>query len=309
MPNVASNTSAWRGAKWGKFSEQDLSALKGNDDLVTQLAAKYSLEKAQAQRDVDALLKGRRDLTRAHMKPEIAVRGGLAFPLQDKFDVVGNGRPEWPRSTTAPWRNCFPPGARRSCFRLEAGGAGEPVGYGRFARAADAIRFAIEELPPELLPDACLEVDEEIFEREEVRRLYESDAYPLARRAATVSVREMSNDTSELKEIPMKFRPLHDRVVVKRIDAEAKSAGGIIIPDTAKEKPSQGGSQERDLWSKIIVQRAIPAIPGMGIGFGQSIDAGLPPRRRIDVKAVTASPGHLRRIARCGSMSRCGSHC
>jgi chaperonin GroES len=38
----------------------------------------------------------------------------------------------------------------------------------------------------------------------------------------------------------MKFRPLHDRVVVKRIDAEAKSAGGIIIPDTAKEKPSQG---------------------------------------------------------------------
>ena len=38
----------------------------------------------------------------------------------------------------------------------------------------------------------------------------------------------------------MKFRPLHDRVVVKRIDAEEKTAGGIIIPDTAKEKPSQG---------------------------------------------------------------------
>ena len=38
----------------------------------------------------------------------------------------------------------------------------------------------------------------------------------------------------------MKFRPLHDRVVVKRIDAEAKSAGGIIIPDTAKEKPMEG---------------------------------------------------------------------
>src|SRR5258706_13028820 len=38
----------------------------------------------------------------------------------------------------------------------------------------------------------------------------------------------------------MKFRPLHDRVVVKRIDAEAKSAGGIIIPVTAQEKPSQG---------------------------------------------------------------------
>ena len=38
----------------------------------------------------------------------------------------------------------------------------------------------------------------------------------------------------------MKFRPLHDRVVVRRIDAEAKTAGGIIIPDTAQEKPQQG---------------------------------------------------------------------
>ena len=38
----------------------------------------------------------------------------------------------------------------------------------------------------------------------------------------------------------LKFRPLHDRVVVKRIDAEEKSAGGIIIPDTAKEKPQEG---------------------------------------------------------------------
>jgi chaperonin GroES len=38
----------------------------------------------------------------------------------------------------------------------------------------------------------------------------------------------------------LKFRPLHDRVVVKRIDAEEKSSGGIIIPDSVKEKPSQG---------------------------------------------------------------------
>jgi chaperonin GroES len=38
----------------------------------------------------------------------------------------------------------------------------------------------------------------------------------------------------------MKFRPLHDRVVVKRLDAEEKTVGGIIIPDTAKEKPMQG---------------------------------------------------------------------
>jgi hypothetical protein len=61
----------------------------------------------------------------------------------------------------------------------------EPVGYGRFARAADAIRFAIEELPPGLLPDACLEVDEEIFDCAGILRLYESTEYPLARRATT----------------------------------------------------------------------------------------------------------------------------
>jgi chaperonin GroES len=55
----------------------------------------------------------------------------------------------------------------------------------------------------------------------------------------------------------MKFRPLHDRVVVKRIDAEEKSAGGIIIPDTAKEKPSQGeviaiGPGGRDEAGKLV---------------------------------------------------------
>lgn len=61
----------------------------------------------------------------------------------------------------------------------------EPAGYGRFARAADAIRFAIEELSPGLLPDACLEVDEEIFDCAGIRRLYESNEYPLARRATT----------------------------------------------------------------------------------------------------------------------------
>src|SRR5918911_2964744 len=38
----------------------------------------------------------------------------------------------------------------------------------------------------------------------------------------------------------MKFRPLHDRVVVRRVEAEERTAGGIIIPDTAKEKPQQG---------------------------------------------------------------------
>ena len=55
----------------------------------------------------------------------------------------------------------------------------------------------------------------------------------------------------------MKFRPLHDRVVVKRVDAEEKTAGGIIIPDSAKEKPSQGeivavGPGARDEAGKLV---------------------------------------------------------
>jgi len=52
-------------AKWDKFSDQDLSALKNKDELVNQVVAKYSLEKVQAQKDVDALLKGREFLHQA----------------------------------------------------------------------------------------------------------------------------------------------------------------------------------------------------------------------------------------------------
>ena len=55
----------------------------------------------------------------------------------------------------------------------------------------------------------------------------------------------------------MKFRPLHDRVVIKRIEAEEKTTGGIIIPDTAKEKPQEGeviavGPGGRDESGKLI---------------------------------------------------------
>jgi chaperonin GroES len=55
----------------------------------------------------------------------------------------------------------------------------------------------------------------------------------------------------------MKFRPLHDRVVVRRVEEEAKTAGGIIIPDTAKEKPMQGeiiavGPGARDEAGKLV---------------------------------------------------------
>jgi chaperonin GroES len=62
---------------------------------------------------------------------------------------------------------------------------------------------------------------------------------------------------TKAKEDRMKFRPLHDRVVVKRMGAEEKTAGGIIIPDTAKEMPSQGeviavGPGGRDESGKLI---------------------------------------------------------
>jgi chaperonin GroES len=69
----------------------------------------------------------------------------------------------------------------------------------------------------------------------------------------------------------MKFRPLHDRVVVERIDAEEKSSGGIIIPDTAKEKPQQGevvavGPGGRDENGKLI---PIDLKPGDRVLFGK----------------------------------------
>lgn len=69
----------------------------------------------------------------------------------------------------------------------------------------------------------------------------------------------------------MKFRPLHDRVVVKRLESDARSAGGIIIPDTAQEKPSEGkviavGSGLRGEDGKLI---PLDVKPGDRILFGK----------------------------------------
>jgi chaperonin GroES len=60
-----------------------------------------------------------------------------------------------------------------------------------------------------------------------------------------------------MERIFMKFRPLHDRVVVRRLEGEEKTKGGIIIPDTAKEKPQEGeiiavGSGARDESGKLV---------------------------------------------------------
>jgi len=74
-----------------------------------------------------------------------------------------------------------------------------------------------------------------------------------ARRSGALQARHQPDH----QEQSMKFRPLHDRVVVKRVDAESKTASGIIIPDTAKEKPSEGeivavGPGGRDEAGKLI---------------------------------------------------------
>jgi hypothetical protein len=58
----------------------------------------------------------------------------------------------------------------------------QSFGYKRFAHASQAIRFAIEDMPPESLVGAFLEVDEQRYGSEDIRRLYQSSEYPLARR-------------------------------------------------------------------------------------------------------------------------------
>ncbi len=58
----------------------------------------------------------------------------------------------------------------------------QPLSYKRFAQASEAIRFAMEDLAPELLIGAFLEVDERRYGSDDIRRLYESGEYPLARR-------------------------------------------------------------------------------------------------------------------------------
>ena len=104
----------------------------------------------------------------------------------------------------------------------------------------------------------------------------------------------------------MTFRPLHDRVVVRRIDAEEKTAGGIIIPDTAKEKPQQGeviavGPGARDDAGKLVpldVKAGDRVLFGKWSGTEVKIDAEeLLIMKESDIMGVLDPSGKLKAAA------------
>jgi chaperonin GroES len=104
----------------------------------------------------------------------------------------------------------------------------------------------------------------------------------------------------------MDFRPLHDRVLVRRIEAEEKTAGGIIIPDSAKEKPSEGevlavGAGTRDETGKLV---ALDVQVGDRILFGKW--SGTEVRlqgedllimKESDILGIVESAGEVRKAA------------
>lgn len=104
----------------------------------------------------------------------------------------------------------------------------------------------------------------------------------------------------------MQFRPLHDRVVVRRIDAEEKTAGGILIPDTAKERPQQGevvavGPGARDETGKVValdVKSGDRVLFGKWSGTEVKIDGEeLLIMKESDIMGVLDAPGKLKSAA------------
>jgi chaperonin GroES len=104
----------------------------------------------------------------------------------------------------------------------------------------------------------------------------------------------------------MNFRPLHDRVLVRRIEAEEKTAGGIIIPDTAKEKPSQGeviavGPGGRDETGKLIpidIKAGDRVLFGKWSGTEVKIDGeDLLIMKESDILGIVEDGGKLRKAA------------
>jgi chaperonin GroES len=104
----------------------------------------------------------------------------------------------------------------------------------------------------------------------------------------------------------MNFRPLHDRVLVRRIEADEKTAGGIIIPDTAKEKPSQGeviavGPGGRDEAGKLIpidIKAGDTVLFGKWSGTEVKIDGeDLLIMKESDILGIVEGAGKLRKAA------------
>ena len=104
----------------------------------------------------------------------------------------------------------------------------------------------------------------------------------------------------------MNFRPLHDRVLVRRIEADEKTAGGIIIPDTAKEKPSQGeviavGPGGRDDTGKLIpidIKAGDRVLFGKWSGTEVKIDGeDLLIMKESDILGIVEETGKLRKAA------------
>ena len=104
----------------------------------------------------------------------------------------------------------------------------------------------------------------------------------------------------------MHFRPLHDRVLVRRIDAEEKTAGGIIIPDTAKEKPQEGeviaagpgGRNEQGQLVPLDVKAGDRVLFGKGSGTEVKIDGqDLLIAKESDLLGVVGDHGKLKKAA------------
>ena len=104
----------------------------------------------------------------------------------------------------------------------------------------------------------------------------------------------------------MNFRPLHDRVLVRRIEADEKTAGGIIIPDTAKEKPSQGeiiavGPGGRDESGKLIpidIKTGDTVLFGKWSGTEVKVDGeDLLIMKESDILGIVEATGKLRKAA------------
>ena len=95
----------------------------------------------------------------------------------------------------------------------------------------------------------------------------------------------------------MKIRPLHDRVVVKRIESESKSAGGIVIPDTAAEKPDQGeivavGKGKKDENGKLIP--TLPTLARVAMVFDVGLDYFFGSKRRAGLFEVVKGDERMR---------------